>query len=92
MKWAEVIMVRSSGGSAEFLEANLQDLMNEVAIEAEHEAIRIFHRDKLDSDICIVLFHNRKKTRSGGSPLAQRLVASLNEFGLVHHTIWNEME
>jgi len=91
MKWAEVIMVRLAGGSIEILDATLQDLINEVAIEAEHEAIRVFRHEKLDSDICIVLFHNGKKTRTGGSPLGLHLAAALKEVGLVSHTIWSEI-
>ncbi|MCP3889386.1 MAG: hypothetical protein GY702_11010 [Desulfobulbaceae bacterium] len=92
MKWAEVIMVRSAGSRAEILDATLQDLINEVAKKAEHEAIRVFRREKLDSDICIVLFHNAKKARAGGSPLGLHLVAALKEVGLVNHTIWIEIE
>jgi len=90
MKWAEVIMVRSAGNSAEILDTTLQDLMNAVAIEAEHEAIRVFRREKLDSDICIVLFHNEKKSRTGGSALGLRLAAALKELGMVYHTVWRE--
>ena len=92
MKWAEVIMLRSAGGRAEILDATLQDLMNAVAIESEHEAIRVFRHAKLDSDICIVLFHRGKKTRAGESPLGLHLVAALKEVGLVNHTIWCEIE
>ncbi len=85
-------MVRSAGSSANTLDATLQDLMNQLAIEAEHEAVRVFRREKLDSDICIVLFHNRKKTKAGGSPLGLHLVDALKEVGLVNHTIWSEIE
>ncbi len=92
MKWAEVIMVRSAGGSAAILDATLQDLMNTVAIEAEHEAIRVFRHEKLDADICIVLFHSGKMTKTGGSPIGLHLVAALEEVGLVNHTIWSEIE
>ncbi len=92
MKWAEMVMVRSAGSSVEILNATLQDLMNEVAIEAEHEAVRVFRREKLDSDICIVLFHSGKKTRTGGSPLGLHLAAALKEVGLVCHTIWREID
>ncbi|MCP3954440.1 MAG: hypothetical protein GY697_19825 [Desulfobacterales bacterium] len=92
MKWAEVIMVRSAGSSAEILDATLQDLMNTVAIETEHEAIRVFRHEKLDSDICIVLFHRGAKKKAGGSPLGLHLVAALKEVGLVNHTIWSEIE
>jgi hypothetical protein len=90
MKWSEVIMVRSAGGSAEILDTTLQDLMNTVALKAEHEAIRVFRREKLGSDICIVLFHNEKKSRTGGSPLGLRLAAALKELGMVYHTVWRE--
>mgnify|MGYP006865136198 CR=1 FL=1 len=92
MKWAEVIMVRSAGSSAKNLNATLKDLMSQVAIKAGHEAIRVFHHEKLDSDICIVLFHSKKKTRTGGSLLGLHLVAALKEVGLVNHTIWSEID
>ncbi len=92
MKRAEVIRVRLAGSSAEILDATLQDLMNEVAIESEHEAIRVFRHEKLDSDICIVLFHCGEKTRTGGSLLGLHLVDALKEVGLVNHTIWSEIE
>jgi len=92
MKWAEVIMLRLAGSKTKILDATLEDLMNEVLTEAEHQAIRVFHHEKLDSDICIVLFHNRKKVKAGGSILGLHLVAALKEVGLVNHTIWNEID
>ncbi len=92
MKWAEVIMVRSADGSAKILAATLQNLMNDVVRNAGHESVRVFHREKLDSDICIVLFHTGKKTKTGGSPLGLHIVAALNEVGLVNHTIWSEID
>jgi hypothetical protein len=90
MKWAELIMVRSAGSSGDILETTLKDLINAVAIEIEHEAIRVFRGEKLDSDICIVLFHSEEKTNTGGSPLGLQLANALKEVGLVNHTIWNE--
>jgi len=92
MKWAEVIMVRSAISSAKILETTLQDLMNQMATDSAHEAIRVFHREKLPSDICIVLFHSRKKVRAGGSTLGLHLAAALKEIGMVNHTVWNEIE
>ena len=85
-------MVRSAGSSADILDAALQDLMNQVAIEAEHKAVRVFRRENLDSDICIVQFHSGKKMRAGGSPLGLRLAAALKEISLVNHTVWSEIE
>ena len=90
MKWSEVIMVRSTGSHAKILAKTLQDLTGNVAKSAGHVEIRVFQREKLDTDICIVLFHDEKKSRTGGSPLGLRLTAALKEFGLVHHTVWRE--
>ena len=91
MKWAEVIMLRSAGSKTKILNAALKNLMNEMLTEAEHQAIRVFHHEKLDTDICIVLFHNHKKVKAGGSILGLHLVAALEEVGLVNHTIWHEI-
>lgn len=85
-------MLRSADSKSKLLATTLQSLMNDVVKNAGHESIRVFRREKLDADICIVLFHRGKKTHTGGSPLGLHLVAALKEFGLVNHTIWGEME
>jgi len=92
MKWSEVIMVRSAGSNSKILASILREIMEDLARDVGREAIRVFRREKLDSDICIVLFHNGKKSKTGGSPLGLRLVTALKEFGLVHHTVWNEIQ
>jgi len=84
-------MVRSAGRNGDVVDATLKELMNAVAIEAENGAIRVFRHEKLDSDICIVLFHNGDKKRTGGSLLGLNLAAALKEVGLVNHTIWSEI-
>jgi hypothetical protein len=91
MKWLEVIMVRSAGSNVKTMADTLQDLMADVARRGGSDDIRIFCRENLETDICIVLFHSGKKTQTGGSPLGLRIVAAFKEVGLVHHTIWNEM-
>jgi hypothetical protein len=90
MRWSEVIMVRSVGSGSEVLASTVRELMNDLARNAGPDAVRVFHRERLDSDICIVLFHDTIKTNSGGSRLGLRL--ALEEFSLVHHTVWIEME
>ena len=92
MKWLEVIMVRSAGSTAKILTKPLQDLMADVARRGESDDIRIFCRENLKTDICIVLFHSGRKTQTGGSPLGLRLVTALKEFGLVNHTVWTEID
>lgn len=83
-------MVRSAGGNAKILAKTVQELMADVERSAGNEDIRVFHRENIETDICIVLFHNEKKSRTGGSPLGLRFAAALKELGLVYHTVWRE--
>jgi hypothetical protein len=92
MKWSEVIMVRSAGSNAKILAKTLRDLMADVARSSGNDDIRVFHRENLETDICIVLFHSGEKTQNGASPLGLRIVAAFKEVGLVYNTIWNEIE
>ena len=92
MKWSEVIRVRSAGSSAKNLEKTVQNLMADLAGNSGNDDIRIFIRENLETDICVVLFHSGKKTHTGGSPLGLRIAAAFKEVGLVNSTIWNEME
>ncbi|MGD9366071.1 MAG: hypothetical protein PVH87_10260 [Desulfobacteraceae bacterium] len=83
-------MVRSTGGSAKMPAATLHHLINDVMRNKGDETIRVFRREKIDSDICIVLFHGGRKTKTGGSSFGLRLADALKEVGLVRHTIWHE--
>ena len=85
-------MVRTTGSSQKMRSTILQDLMDDVVRSAGYEDIRVFRRENLETDICIVLFHNREKKSAGGSSLALRIVAAFKEVGQVYHTVWNEIE
>lgn len=91
MNWSEVIMVRSAGSNPKILAQTLQDLMANVARSAGNDDIRVFHRENIETDICVVLFHSGEKTQTGGSSLGLRMVAAFKEIGIVYHTIWNEV-
>ena len=88
MKWSEVIMVRSAGSNAKILAKTVQDLMADVTRNAGNDDIRVFQRENIETDICIVFFHNEKKSRTGGSPLGLRFADALKKFGIVYHTVW----
>ena len=83
-------MVRSAGSNAKILAKTLQELMADVVRSAGNDDIRVFNRENIETDICIVLFHNEEKSRTGGSPLGLRFAAALKELGLVYHTVWRE--
>ena len=91
MKWLETIELRSVECHRELLESQLQQLLLDVNKETEAQAIAIYHRVMIDSDVSIHLFHDSTHVERGGSSLGVRLVSSLKEFGLVNHRVWIEM-
>ncbi|BBO79047.1 hypothetical protein DSCW_64640 [Desulfosarcina widdelii] len=92
MKWSEVIMVRSTGSNTAALKSSLQELMGDVHEDDASEDIRIYHREKIDTDFCIILSHAGETVLGEGSPLGLRLAAALKAFGLVNHSVWIEMK
>ncbi|MDY6905481.1 MAG: hypothetical protein SWH61_12430 [Thermodesulfobacteriota bacterium] len=92
MKWAEIITVRARGNHSKILVPTTRKLLNDLINEVGRDCVRIYNREGLETDIYIVLFHNGEKKSSGGSPLGLRLVNAFQEFGLVHHTVWIEMD
>ena len=92
MKWLEVIMVRSADSEGKMLAKALKNLMGEVVKSDGHAGLRVFRRENLKTDFCIVLCHAGEKSEAGGSPLGFHIIAALREVGLIHHTVWDEME
>jgi len=91
-KWTEVIAVRSNGANATLLASTLKDLMRSVEQEAGLGRIRIYQRERIDTDFSIVLFHHHEKETTGPSRLGVRLSDALKELGQVRHTVWIELD
>jgi hypothetical protein len=92
MKWAEVITVRATGRNSQIIASTLKDLMRDMNRNTGHGRIRIYRRERIATDFCIVVHHHDAKQTSGASPLGVRLSAALKELGQVHHTVWITMD
>jgi hypothetical protein len=90
--WTEVIMVRSNSVNATLLASTLKDLVRTVDREAGLGRIRIYQRERIDTDFSIVLFHHHEKETTGPSRLGARISDALKELGQVRHTIWRELD
>ena len=92
MKWAELITVRSTECSLKTLSSALQELISDVVRKYGAKRIQIYHRQKIDSDFCIILTHEGETVVDHGSQLGLRITASLKMFGMVNHSVWSEMK
>lgn len=92
MRWAELITLRSTGRSEKRLRSALRELMRDRAGVSGRRHIRIYHRERVDTDYCIFLSHDTGTFPVGGSRLGVRLADALKAFGLVNHSVWSEMK
>lgn len=89
MRTLEIVHLRSSGESLE----TLIDLIKE-SIWADgngSEVATIYRRSGLATDIAIHIRRDRSSSGNGPIALACRLTAALREYGIVEHTVWEEM-
>ena len=92
MKWVEVIGVRATAGNREILEARLVNLVRMLQKRGLATAITVLHRVNVASDLCVHLHHDAKNPDPAGSSLGLRLAAEMEAFGLVHHSIWSQVQ
>jgi len=90
MKWLEIIELRSVGKNRELLQTHLQQLIDDVEMEARKHFIKVYNHVMIDADFSIHLLHESDKAENEGSSLGLRLTSALKEFGLVNHSVWIE--
>lgn len=87
MKRLEIIHLRSSGEPLDSLGRRIR----ESIAEETAETVTLYRRQGLDTDLAV---HIRHRTATEGqlpSDLGLRLASSLRTYGLVEHTVWEEL-
>ena len=92
MKYLEIIELRAAGNIRDLLESQLQSIILELEDKSAKQTIKIYSHEMLDTDFSILLFHDSMKAEKGGSRLGLHLASALKIFGLVNHSIWNEID
>ena len=83
MSTLEIIHLRSSG---EPLEALTDRIRESIWAEGnDNQVATLYRRHGLDTDVAVHIRGN------GPSALAAHLAIALREFGLVEHTVWDEI-
>ena len=88
MKVLEVIHLRQMGHSNQSI---LDVLRATVKAECDGSEVTVLSRIGLASDLSIHIAREVHHPENLQSVTGQRLVAALNEYGLVEHTLWKEM-
>ncbi len=90
MRSLEIIHLRCPGEPAE----NLIDLIREsLGKEIDKDpGVTMYRSQGSPYDLAVHIRHSRMTDRKDRSGLGIRLAASLRAYGLVKHTMWNELE
>jgi len=90
MSRLEIIHLRSSGEPIESLSDQIRE---SIWAEGEHaEVVTIFRRNGLGTDLAVHIHHPEAPGTDVPSRLGLQLVSSLAIFGLVEHSVWEELE
>lgn len=89
MSLLEIVHLRSSGESLE----TLNDLIKESIWAEGHgsEVVAVYRRSGLGTDIAVHIHQRESNGRNGPSALAANLANALKAFGLVEHSVWEEL-
>ena len=89
MNRLEIIHLRTAGKSSHFLARQIRE-----AIGPEVDGtgvVTIYRRSGLDTDVAIHIACHGNGGRAGPSALGLHLASALSAYGLVEHTLWEEL-
>jgi hypothetical protein len=89
MSRLEIVHLRLSGEPTE----SLSDMIRE-SIWAEGsgtEVVTVYRRQGLDTDVAVHIYHRESDDGDDPNTLAFNLASALRAFGLVEHSVWEEM-
>jgi hypothetical protein len=89
MKQLEIIHLRLSGESAETLRDQIRDSIRAAATGTR--VVTLYRRKGLETDVAIHINHPEGLGPDAKSCLGVRLASALKAYGLVEHTLWEEM-
>ena len=90
MKRLEIIHLRSYG---EPLESLIEQIKESIAVTDDSTAsVTLFCREGLETDIAVHIHHLATSETEEPSTLGLHFASALKAFGLVEHTLWEELK
>ena len=85
----EIVHLRSSGEPIESLTDRIRRSIEEGSEDAS--ALTLYRRHGLETDLAVHVRRHGRAAGEGPSDLALRLASELRAYGLVEHTVWEEL-
>lgn len=87
-KWLEIIELRTDRKDSSTIENQLVDLVDQICSSENSYKVYLYNNGVIENDFSIHLQHSVNMDNSYMSPLSERILQSLKEFGLVNHSLW----
>jgi hypothetical protein len=88
MKWLEIINFQYAGSQeSEFKSNQLIPLLKKAQVEWQ-VTLQLFKNATIEGDLSIHIIHDSEPVITNGSPMSETLRVALEEFGLVHCSVW----
>lgn len=91
MQSIEIIEIRLSQNLNKVLEKEIGNVIDETMENEPGSIIKLFTRMQLKSDYMLMIYHTETFINHKGSDLGQRLKVALKDFGMINHTVWDEL-
>jgi N-methylhydantoinase B/oxoprolinase/acetone carboxylase alpha subunit len=88
MRWLEIIHLRLAGKNPGAL---VDAIRKTVDSGTDSMEVRIYRHAKLETDLIVHLHRNAAGGTENTSDLGARLASVLREYGMVEHSVWQEL-
>ena len=90
MSRLEIIHLRSSSEPIETLTERINRSIRDGGEETS--TLKLYRRHGLETDLAVHISRPDVAIKTGPSDLALRLASELRDYGLVEHTVWEELK
>jgi hypothetical protein len=87
MKWLEIISLRSSGNARELLDSDMTNLLSQIGRLDGLIEVKLYFHAFISNDFAVHLLWETEAVDPRGSPIGQRLVQILRDFGLTRSSL-----
>lgn len=92
MNCIEVLEIRVTHKHHPEFQLELESILKETAADQSLYKLKSYSKGKSGTDYLLIIHHRGTDLDSRGSNLGQVLMEALGSFGMIHRSVWFEME
>ena len=90
MNYLEIIELRSSNEDHDILNEKLTRFIDDLNKEDDNYRVKLYRHLTVETDWSFHIHYQTEINTTSPNQLGLRIASALQEFGLVHHSVWSE--